>query len=85
MCLGHCQTSINVNLCNNILQEDCFNHFLSLRYLFFLHAASPLDYETPLNIVLYPDPRLRAKNKRIAIFDEKLEKFAKEMFEVMYK
>lgn len=50
-----------------------------------LHAASSLEYETPLKIVLYPDPRLRAKNKRIAVFDEKLEKFAKEMFEVMYK
>lgn len=48
------------------------------------NIASSLEYETPLKIVLYPDPRLRAKNKRIAVFDEKLEKFAKEMFEVMY-
>lgn len=49
------------------------------------NIASSLEYETPLKIVLYPDPRLRVKNKRIAKFDEKLEKFAKEMFEVMYK
>ncbi|KAH7315396.1 hypothetical protein KP509_21G047700 [Ceratopteris richardii] len=48
-------------------------------------VAGPLEYETPLNVVLYPDPRLRAKNKRISVFDENLEKFAKDMFEVMYK
>eukprot|EP00250_Pteridium_aquilinum_P004310 c14530_g1_i1 orf=98-1003(+) len=48
-------------------------------------VAGPLEYETPLKIVLYPDPKLRAKNKRIVAFDEKLEKFVKEMFEVMYK
>lgn len=49
------------------------------------NIAGSLEYETPLKIVLYPDPRLRAKNKRITVFDEKLEKFVKEMFEVMYE
>jgi peptide deformylase len=44
-----------------------------------------LEYETPLKVVLYPDPRLRAKSKRITVFDGKLEKFVKEMFEVMYE
>ncbi|MCO5612778.1 hypothetical protein L7F22_067048 [Adiantum nelumboides] len=47
--------------------------------------AGNLEYESPLRIVLYPDPKLRARNKRITVFDEKLEKFAKEMFEVMYE
>lgn len=49
------------------------------------NVAGPLDFETPLKIVLYPDPRLRAKNKRINVFDEKLEKLADEMFDIMYR
>lgn len=49
------------------------------------NVASTLEYESPLKIALYPDPRLRANNKRIVVFDETLEKFTKEMFEVMYK
>lgn len=47
--------------------------------------ASDLQYELPLKIVEYPDPRLRAKNKPINIFDEKLQQLADEMFDVMYK
>ncbi|KAI5083852.1 hypothetical protein GOP47_0000021, partial [Adiantum capillus-veneris] len=49
------------------------------------NIAGPLEYELPLRIALYPDPKLRATNKRITVFDEKLEKLAKEMFEVMYE
>lgn len=33
----------------------------------------------------YPDPILRAKNKRIDTFDENLKKLVEEMFDVMYK
>lgn len=49
--------------------------------------ASPeeLRFEPPLRIVEYPDPILRAKNKRINTFDERLKKLVVEMFDVMYK
>lgn len=49
--------------------------------------ASPADlqFEEPLKIVEYPDPILRAKNKRIDAFDESLKKLVEEMFDVMYK
>ncbi|KAK9104447.1 hypothetical protein Scep_021291 [Stephania cephalantha] len=50
-------------------------------------AASPDDllFEPPLRIVEYPDPILRARNKRIETFDENLKKLVSEMFDVMYK
>ncbi|KAG0597971.1 hypothetical protein M758_12G034100 [Ceratodon purpureus] len=48
-------------------------------------AAGPLDFESPLEVVLYPDPRLRAKNKLINVFDEKLQQLVNEMFDIMYK
>ncbi|KAG2714558.1 hypothetical protein I3843_03G036500 [Carya illinoinensis] len=44
-----------------------------------------LRFEAPLKIVEYPDPVLRAKNKRIDSFDDNLKKLADEMFDVMYK
>ncbi|CAI0455107.1 unnamed protein product, partial [Linum tenue] len=47
--------------------------------------ASDLQFETPLKIVEYPDPLLRAKNKKIGTFDENLKKLVDEMFSVMYK
>ncbi|XP_010248488.1 PREDICTED: peptide deformylase 1B, chloroplastic isoform X2 [Nelumbo nucifera] len=50
-------------------------------------VASPADlsFEPPLKIVEYPDPILRARNKRINTFDENLKKLVDEMFDVMYK
>ncbi|KAJ9540603.1 hypothetical protein OSB04_027109 [Centaurea solstitialis] len=50
-------------------------------------AATPEDmqFEAPLKIVLYPDPILRAKNKRVDTFDDNLKKLVDEMFDVMYK
>ncbi|XP_076908641.1 peptide deformylase 1B, chloroplastic/mitochondrial-like [Bidens hawaiensis] len=50
-------------------------------------VASPADmqFEAPLKIVMYPDPILRAKNKRVVTFDENLKKLVDEMFDVMYK
>ncbi|CAN6873187.1 unnamed protein product [Brassica oleracea] len=48
-------------------------------------SASDLQFETPLKIVEYPDPILRAKNKRIGVFDENLKNLADAMFDVMYK
>ncbi|MBC8369334.1 MAG: peptide deformylase [Planctomycetes bacterium] len=37
-----------------------------------------------MDIVLYPDPRLRAKNKAIDDFDEALAQIARDMFDLMY-
>jgi len=37
-----------------------------------------------MDIVLYPDPRLRAKNKAVDSFDDALAKTARDMFELMY-
>lgn len=48
-------------------------------------SSADLHFEPPLRIVEYPDPRLRAKNKRIVTFDENLKKLVDEMFDVMYK
>ncbi|KAG0585177.1 hypothetical protein KC19_3G264500 [Ceratodon purpureus] len=47
--------------------------------------AGPLEFESPLDVILYPDPRLRAKNKFINVFDEKLQQLVNEMFDIMYK
>lgn len=38
-----------------------------------------------MEIVLFPDPRLRAKNAPIETFDEALATLAREMFELMYR
>ncbi|KAM7280043.1 hypothetical protein ACFE04_007177 [Oxalis oulophora] len=48
--------------------------------------ATPADlqFESPLKIVKYPHPILRAKNKRIDTFDDNLKKLVVEMFDVMY-
>ncbi|MQM11537.1 hypothetical protein Taro_044445, partial [Colocasia esculenta] len=50
-------------------------------------VASPADlqFEPPLKIVEYPDPILRARNKRIDTFDDNLKKLVQEMFDIMYK
>ncbi|KAK7339541.1 hypothetical protein VNO77_20215 [Canavalia gladiata] len=50
-------------------------------------VASPgdLEFVAPLQIVKYPDPKLRARNKRIVTFDDNLQKLVQEMFDVMYK
>ncbi|XAR51878.1 Peptide deformylase [Bertholletia excelsa] len=48
-------------------------------------SSDDLKFEAPLRIVEYPDPILRAKNKRIDTFDDNLKKLVDEMFDVMYK
>lgn len=49
--------------------------------------ASPedLSFEPPLKIAEYPDPMLRARNKRINTFDHRLKNLVDQMFDVMYK
>lgn len=44
-----------------------------------------LEWTSPLQIVKYPDPRLRAVNAKIGVFDDSLLRLAKEMIEVMYQ
>ncbi|KAK8968458.1 hypothetical protein KSP40_PGU017029 [Platanthera guangdongensis] len=47
--------------------------------------ASSADFcvDAPLKIIKYPDPRLRAKNKRVNTFDDNLKKLVDEMFDVI--
>ncbi len=47
-------------------------------------AVTELAWESPLQIIRYPDPRLRAPNARIGVFDERLTRLSRELFEVMY-
>ncbi len=44
-----------------------------------------LEWSSPLQIVKYPDPRLRAVNAKIGVFDDSLLRLAKEMIQVMYQ
>jgi peptide deformylase len=46
--------------------------------------VTKIEWLSPLSIIQYPDPRLRAVNGRVGIFDEALAQLSKEMFEVMY-
>ncbi|KAF6157394.1 hypothetical protein GIB67_004332 [Kingdonia uniflora] len=48
-------------------------------------STDDILFESPLKIVKYPDPILRAGNKRIGTFDENLKKLVFEMFDIMYK
>lgn len=50
-----------------------------------IDLAADLCFESPLKIVEYPDPILRARNKRIGAFDDNLRKLVDEMFDIMYK
>ena len=47
-------------------------------------CAEAFHWETPLQIIQYPDPRLRAENTPITTFDSTLEAFAADMFDAMY-
>lgn len=47
--------------------------------------ADDLRFEAPLKVVEYPDPVLRARNKRVNTFDDNLKTLVAEMFDVMYK
>lgn len=46
-------------------------------------GVKEIDFQAPLQIVKYPDPRLRAKNMRIDEFGDSLREFAKEMLVAM--
>ena len=48
-------------------------------------AVTQLQWESPLQVVKYPDPRLRAVNARVGFFDDSLRALAEAMFVVMYE
>ncbi|KAG2448522.1 hypothetical protein HYH02_006413 [Chlamydomonas schloesseri] len=48
-------------------------------------VVTKLEWTSPLQIIKYPDPRLRAVNAKINVFDESLMRLAKEMIEIMYQ
>lgn len=50
-----------------------------------LPAVTEIKWESPLQVLKYPDPRLRAVNAKIGTFDENLQKLAKEMLDIMYE
>jgi peptide deformylase len=43
-----------------------------------------LEWQAPLRIIRYPDPRLRAVNARVGVFDESLKELSRQMCDVMY-
>ena len=48
-------------------------------------VTGSVQFERPLGVCRYPDPRLRAVNKRIANFDGSIKELAAEMMRVMYE
>ena len=48
-------------------------------------GSKKLDFTLPLSILHYPNPKLRAKNTVVTVFDDKLAELAKGMFKVMYE
>ena len=54
-------------------------------HLYCVPAATKIEWESPLKVLRYPNPRLRATNLRIGVFDSSLRQLAEEMFEVMYQ
>eukprot|EP00798_Chlamydomonas_sp_ICE-L_P027589 gene27589-7224_t len=48
-------------------------------------TVTKVEFEQPLSIVKYPDPRLRAMNSKIKAFDSSLMDLAKEMIRLMYE
>ncbi len=57
---------------------------LLLLLLLLRSAVTKLEWQSPLQIIKYPDPRLRAPNARINVFDDSLLRLAKEMTQLMY-
>lgn len=47
-------------------------------------TAEKLEWAPPLGVIRYPDPRLRAVNARVGVFDDSLRELARSMLDVMY-
>ena len=48
-------------------------------------SASSVQFTTPLAILPYPHPALRAHNEEVTAFDDKLFKLSRAMFDIMYR
>eukprot|EP00199_Chlamydomonas_sp_CCMP681_P005692 CAMPEP_0119109242 /NCGR_PEP_ID=MMETSP1180-20130426/17804_1 /TAXON_ID=3052 ORGANISM="Chlamydomonas cf sp, Strain CCMP681" /NCGR_SAMPLE_ID=MMETSP1180 /ASSEMBLY_ACC=CAM_ASM_000741 /LENGTH=250 /DNA_ID=CAMNT_0007094981 /DNA_START=80 /DNA_END=832 /DNA_ORIENTATION=+ len=48
-------------------------------------TVKKLEWQSPLQVVKYPDPRLRVVNAKVAVFDENLLALAREMIQIMYQ
>ena len=48
-------------------------------------VINTIEWKSPLEILKYPHPQLRAQNARIGVFDDTLKKHTDEMFEIMYQ
>ncbi|KAK4488504.1 hypothetical protein RD792_004268, partial [Penstemon davidsonii] len=88
--LHHFTLSVSFNSSSNRCKNQVQPVFAQARRSFSSmskeeEVASPddLKFEGKLKIVEYPDPILRAKNKRIKEFDENLKRLVDEMFDVM--
>ena len=49
-----------------------------------LVAVDKLEWTKPLKIVQYPNPKLRALNAKVTVFDDTLLELANEMIKIMY-
>lgn len=50
-----------------------------------LPVVTKIEWTPPLSVLKYPDPKLRALNARVGVFDEDLKQLASEMFDLMYQ
>ena len=50
-----------------------------------LSAVSKVEWSSPLQVVKYPHPKLRALNAKVGVFDDSLIALAKEMIKIMYQ
>eukprot|EP00197_Chlamydomonas_leiostraca_P005511 CAMPEP_0202866288 /NCGR_PEP_ID=MMETSP1391-20130828/7303_1 /ASSEMBLY_ACC=CAM_ASM_000867 /TAXON_ID=1034604 /ORGANISM="Chlamydomonas leiostraca, Strain SAG 11-49" /LENGTH=242 /DNA_ID=CAMNT_0049546221 /DNA_START=89 /DNA_END=814 /DNA_ORIENTATION=- len=48
-------------------------------------VVSKLEWQRPLQLVKYPDPRLRAPNAKVGVFDASLMELVNEMIPIMYQ
>ncbi|KAK4426142.1 Peptide deformylase 1B, chloroplastic [Sesamum alatum] len=80
--------TLSLNSCKHLVQPvfaQARRRFSSMDKEAAVASPAELQFEGRLKIVQYPDPRLRAKNKRVNTFDESLKKLVDEMFDVMYR
>jgi peptide deformylase len=47
--------------------------------------VTKLEWQRPLQLIKYPDPRLRAPNAKIAVFDSSLMDLVADMITIMYQ
>lgn len=50
-----------------------------------LPVVEELRWDSPLQVLQYPHPKLRAQNARLGVFDDNLRQLVAEMFDIMYR